>query len=602
MKYQSGHSNNLLAREVYNVSSPGQEYVSEKNRQHSLNVVTSASEYTATDTNSSPNLKAARQRLISDVYGSAGMTLGHGGAQHEIMRITPSRNGPSRENMEEQKRILQAQMNEARARRQEERDKQRAIDEEEERRVRMELANLQKDEQRNLELSKAIAQENYEKVAELQRQKAAEEALARKGLCRSSPSAASRVSPKRVIQAPGDTQWGGPMGIPRDPSFTKSPEKIVRENPQEQGASKSVQSPWSSQDHTSHQLHSHMQPQMQQNYPQSYVPQNYHNQPSHYDAPMDGFTPSQYVQHQHHLLGSPQPNQQNYHSEYYESRNDSSSSSSSSSSNVSGRNVYREKNLVDGFAPVPPRGRGGIDMDMGNMMRGEVGIDPDYALVHWQRKHGFPTRRGNTPGHAQVRSSDTSFVSNSLVGRSDTSFSGETSFVSESKLISDSRLVPSDSSIRNSYSLLSGEQGKYDQPRAGVLPGELPPVEQSLTSDSLLLYLGQRTPTHTPMGSAVSKSMAIPPSGNSPTRQIDTKPKQESEQEVNVVKLRNREPTATYDRSLEGDECNPYVNAQVAVGGKAAFTVHTPSKEEKVALDMSIGKDDDDEIYEEDFS
>merc|ERR1712065_76726 len=98
---------------------------------------------------------------------------------------------------------------------------------------------------------------------------------------------------------------------------------------------------------------------------------------------------------------------------------------------------------------------------------GEVGIDPDYALVHWQRKHGFPTRRGNTPGHAQVRSSETSFVSNSLVGRSDTSFNGETSFVSESKLISDSRLLPSDSSMRNSYSLLSGEHGKYDQPRVG---------------------------------------------------------------------------------------------------------------------------------------
>ena len=76
----------------------------------------------------------------------------------------------------------------------------------------MELANLERDEQRNLELSRDIADENHQKVAELQRQKAAHDALTRKGL-HSSNTIAPRVSPKKVLPVPGDSNWGGPMNL-----------------------------------------------------------------------------------------------------------------------------------------------------------------------------------------------------------------------------------------------------------------------------------------------------------------------------------------------------------------------------------------------------
>lgn len=41
--------------------------------------------------NTSPNLKAARQRLITDVYGSAGITLANAGSENENWK--PSRRG-----------------------------------------------------------------------------------------------------------------------------------------------------------------------------------------------------------------------------------------------------------------------------------------------------------------------------------------------------------------------------------------------------------------------------------------------------------------------------------------------------------------------------
>lgn len=89
-----------------------------------------------------------------------------------------------------------------------------------------------------------------------------------------------------------------------------------------------------------------------------------------------------------------------YHRYSYDSHPDSNVNTSSSNNNSNNNyNVYREKNLVDGFAPVPARGRGGVDVSSSDsmMMGGGGDYDPDYALINWQRKHGFPTRRGNTP-------------------------------------------------------------------------------------------------------------------------------------------------------------------------------------------------------------
>jgi hypothetical protein len=50
------------------------------------------------------------------------------------------------------------------------------------------------------------------------------------------------------------------------------------------------------------------------------------------------------------------------------------------------------KDAVDGFAPVPMRGRGGVVSDLSPEM-----TESDYELVSWQRRHGFNTKRGNTP-------------------------------------------------------------------------------------------------------------------------------------------------------------------------------------------------------------
>jgi hypothetical protein len=70
----------------------------------------------------------------------------------------------------------------------------------------------------------------------------------------------------------------------------------------------------------------------------------------------------------------------------YDRRPDIDESSSSS------RRNYPMKDAVDGFAPIPIRGRGGVVPDASYELN-----DSDYELISWQRKHGFNTKRGNTP-------------------------------------------------------------------------------------------------------------------------------------------------------------------------------------------------------------
>lgn len=60
--------------------------------------------------------------------------------------------------MEETKRILQAQIAEAQERKLQEKKQDRLVDEQEERRVRSQLANMDIDERRNKELSKRSLQ------------------------------------------------------------------------------------------------------------------------------------------------------------------------------------------------------------------------------------------------------------------------------------------------------------------------------------------------------------------------------------------------------------------------------------------------------------
>jgi hypothetical protein len=56
------------------------------------------------------------------------------------------------------------------------------------------------------------------------------------------------------------------------------------------------------------------------------------------------------------------------------------------------RRSYAVRDTIDGFGPIPARGRGGIDIDASTDLR-----DSDFELISWQKKHGFNTRRGNTP-------------------------------------------------------------------------------------------------------------------------------------------------------------------------------------------------------------
>lgn len=69
----------------------------------------------------------------------------------------------------------------------------------------------------------------------------------------------------------------------------------------------------------------------------------------------------------------------------YDRRPDIDESSSS-------RRDYPMKDAVDGFAPIPMRGRGGVVPDASYELN-----ESDYELISWQRKHGFNTKRGNTP-------------------------------------------------------------------------------------------------------------------------------------------------------------------------------------------------------------
>jgi len=212
--------------------------------------------------------------------------------------------------------------------------------------------------------------------------------------------------------------------------------------------------------------------------------------------------------------------------------------------------------------------------------------DPDYALMSWQRKHGFNTKRGNTPNTGQVRSSVLSVMSDNR-GIRDSYDPHEASFVSESKLISDSRLIPGDKSVQDSYNLLNNSGNMNSNDRVGSKP-DLPPVEQSMTSDSLLLYLGQRTPTQTPRGAAVSKSMAI--HSNSPSK-IGA---DDSQNELKVVRPLSRGPVASYDTyPLDEDSYDPYRSidrGNNSTTGSKEMKIYTPSREERLALDRSVGK------------
>ena len=280
-----------------------------------------------------------------------------------------------------------------------------------------------------------------------------------------------------------------------------------------------------------------------------------------------------YNPHQH-IHSTPQYNRQSYESEY------------NAPSNYYGRGGhggYREKDIVDGFAPVPLRGRGGIDASIDMSIANDY--DPDYALMNWQKKHGFNTKRGNTPNGIQVRSSMLSSMSDNR-GLRDSHDPHEASFVSESKLISESKLMPGDKGIRDSYDFLNNS-GNINGAGSGGKP-DLPPVEQSLTSDSLLLYLGQRTPTQTPRGAVVSKSMAI--HSNSPTKIS----KSESREELKVVRPLSRGPAASYDKyPIDEDSYDGYKSIDRGNNNTVSskeMKIHTPSKEERLALDRSVGK------------
>jgi len=74
--------------------------------------------------------------------------------------------------MEEQRRILQAQIAEAQERKEQEKKRLQEEDEMMERRVRAELANMGSDSHRSKALSKDIAEENHNTFTALQAQKA----------------------------------------------------------------------------------------------------------------------------------------------------------------------------------------------------------------------------------------------------------------------------------------------------------------------------------------------------------------------------------------------------------------------------------------------
>jgi hypothetical protein len=121
-----------------------------------------------------------------------------------------------------------------------------------------------------------------------------------------------------------------------------------------------------------------------------------------------------------------------------------------------------------------------IDEDSSRKYRKNVD-DDDLFVVDWQHNYGFPTKRGTTPGDKGG-------------GRDRSSFE-EPSFVSDSRLV-DPNYGPNGLLAELSVQRLPPEP-QFIRRRRGVeggAEGQLSMTERSLTSESLLMYAGNRTP------------------------------------------------------------------------------------------------------------
>lgn len=442
----------------------------------------------------------ARTRLINDVYGSTTPILGHDSAYVKDSWKPSGNNVDMRKkaSIAEQRRELEKQIAEAKSRKDEEDMKRKLQDEEDERRVRAELQALGLEEKRLKDLKRAQLYEEQAATRALQDAKAVE-VLSRKG--------------KKALPAKGDVHNSPPGSPPRLAPHEVNVFKRVEANYSQPHAGDTIAS----------SIHRDTQPMP--NLTRYVDVDHFHRQQQQYQQPQ--------VQQLHQGEG-----QRRLQGEIFPTNHSIDSSYSA---------AYMGPN--EPYIQRAARETQFSDTADVNLLHGHDLTSPeevDNFLAQWQHQvnnsrralegrdhlqnfpegfHAFPQSNQNIVPHARLRSHLNSREFDVGVPQFDNNTSlhfdsvevnaPEASFVSESRLVSadpweSSGLLASlggasRPSLQRSPRVSRNETAShsYRAPKSQNYP---PLEEQSLTSDSMLMYLGHRTPIKS---SDVSQSIVI---------------------------------------------------------------------------------------------